>query len=101
MLFSGGKEDVIVSNVKRALTFEDSSPDRVLDNTVQSAPSVLHGKVAVSMLVLYISISLAIAVLLMCCVACVLCQDVLPVSDTPSSPVITPGASSADKVSSK
>jgi hypothetical protein len=68
---------------------------------VQLAPSVLHGEVAVSMLVLYISISLAIAVLLICCVLCVLCQDVLPAPDTQDSPVLPSTANSVDKASTK
>jgi uncharacterized membrane protein len=71
MLFSTGKDAAVVSNVKKALKFEDSSPDPVLENTVQLAPSVQHEEVAVSMLALCISIFFAIAVLLMCCVLCV------------------------------
>jgi hypothetical protein len=70
MLFSTGKDAAVVSNVKKALKFEDSSPDPVLENTVQLAPSVQHEEVAVSMLALCISIFFVIAVL-MCCVLCV------------------------------
>jgi hypothetical protein len=40
MLFNTGKDAAVVSNVKKALMFEDSSPDPVLEDTVQLAPSV-------------------------------------------------------------